>query len=168
MNIVKTMMAAAFAAMTMMTVSCEKNETPEPVEVQLEVNANNISGKWQLVEWNESALMDGTYVYVEFFRNDKTYTMYQNIDSFNDIPHVVTGSFFLQVEGVTFEENGEKVPTQCTVIRGNYDHDSGDWAHRYIVKSLTADKMVWIAKDDHSFIQCYERVAEIPEEVAGN
>lgn len=164
MNILKTMMTAALAAMAILMVSCEKNDASEPVEVQLEVNANNISGKWQLVEWNESALMDGTYVYLDIVRNGKTYTMYQNIDSFGDIPHVVTGSYFLQVESVTLGDEA----TQCTVIRGDYDHDSGDWAHRYIVKSLTATRMVWVAKDDQSFVQTYERVEAIPEDVAGN
>lgn len=157
MNIVRTIMAAACAAISMLTVSCVKNETPEPVEEQLEVNANNISGKWQLVLWNESALADGTYVYIDFVRNDRTYTMYQNIDSFADVPHVVTGSYYIDTD----VELG-------AVIRGNYDHDSGDWAHRYVVKSLTAGQMIWVAKDDQTFIQCFERVDSIPETVAGN
>lgn len=153
----KTMMAAAFAAVAILTTSCGKNDTPEPVEEQLEVNANNISGKWQLVEWNESALAEGTYVYIDFVRNDRTYTMYQNIDSFAGVPHVVTGSYYIDTD----VELG-------AVIRGNYDHDSGDWAHRYIVKSLTATRMIWVAKDDQTFIQCFERVDSIPAETAGN
>lgn len=151
MNIVKTIMAAALAAFTLVAVSCDKNGTSEPVEEQLEVNANNISGNWQLVEWNESELAEGTYVYINFVRNDRTYTMYQNIDSFAGVPHVVTGSYYIDVD----VELG-------AVIRGNYDHDSGDWAHRYVVKSLTADKMVWVAKDDETFIQCFERITSIP------
>ncbi len=151
MNITKTIMAAALAAFAMVAVSCGKNETPEPVEEQLEVNANNISGNWQLVEWNESELAEDTYVYLNFVRNDKTYTMYQNIDSFAGVPHVVTGSYYIYTD----VELG-------AIIRGNYDHDSGDWAHRYVVKSLTATKMVWVAKDDETFIQCFERIDSIP------
>ena len=45
-----------------------------------------------------------------------------------------------------------------------YDYDSGDWAHRYIVKSLTATRMVWVAKDDQTYIQEFERIESIPVE----
>ena len=119
--------------------------------VQLEVNANNISGKWQLVEWNGAGLAEGTYVYLDIVRNDKTYTMYQNLDSFTNVPHVVTGSYFIETD-----------PELGAIIRGNYDHDSGDWSHRYIVKSLTDVQMVWVAKDDETFIQIFDRVDTIP------
>lgn len=155
MNIVKTILAVALAAMTM--VSCDKNDQSEPAEIQLEVNANNISGNWELVKWNESELEDGTYVYINFVRNDKTYTMYQNFDSFSNVPHVVSGSYYIDTD-----------PELGAIIRGNYDHDSGDWAHRYIVKSLTATKMVFVAKDDATFVQEFARISEIPVEPAEN
>ena len=48
------------------------------------------------------------------------------------------------------------------IIRGMYDYDSGDWAHRYIVKSLTAEEMVWVAKDDKTYIQKFKKVDSIP------
>ena len=155
MNIVKTIRAVALAAMTM--VPCDKNDQSEPAENQLEVNANNISGNWELVKWNESELEDGTYVYINFVRNDKTYTMYQNFDSFSNVPHVVSGSYYIDTD-----------PELGAIIRGNYDHDSGDWAHRYIVKSLTATKMVFVAKDDATFVQEFARISEIPVEPAEN
>lgn len=119
----------------------------------LEVNANNISGKWELVEWNGSYLHEGTYVYLDIVRNDRTYTIYQNVDSFSDIPHIVTGSYYLETD-----------PELGAVIRGNYDHGSGDWKHRYIIKDLTAVSMTWIAKDDPDFIQKFARVESIPVE----
>ena len=151
MNIVRKMMVVALAAVSLLAVSCNKNEQPELQEPQLEVNAHSISGNWELVKWNESALADGTYVYINFVRNDRTYTMYQNLDSFSNVPHVITGSYYIDTD----VELG-------AVIRGNYDHDSGDWAHRYIVKSLTASTMVWVAKDDETFIQEFKRVDSIP------
>ena len=77
--------------------------------------------------------------------------MYQNLDSFTNVPHVITGSYYIDTD----VELG-------AVIRGNYDHDSGDWAHRYVVKSLTATTMVWVAKDDETFIQEFKRVDSIP------
>ncbi len=148
MNRIKILITAALTALM---VSC----TEKPVETieYLDVNANNISGKWELVQWNGSSLTEGTYVYLDIIRNDRTYTMYQNMDSFTNVPHVVTGSYYIEYDS----ELG-------AIIRGNYDHDSGDWAHRYIVKDLTADQMYWVAKDDPAFIQKFIRVDSIPVE----
>ena len=151
MNIVRRIMVVALAAASLLAVSCTKNDQTEPQEPQLEVNPHSISGNWELVKWNESALAEGTYVYINFVRNDRTYTMYQNLDSFSDVPHVVTGSYYIDTD----VELG-------AVIRGNYDHDSGDWAHRYIVKSLTATTMIWVAKDNENFVQKFKRVDSIP------
>ena len=128
--------------------SCSEKE--EPI-AYLDVNAHNISGSWKLVEWNGSALKDSTYMYVNFVRNDKTFTIYQNLDSFKNVPHVATGSFYIDTD----VELG-------AIIRGMYDHDSGDWAHRYIVTELTATGMKWIAKDNSGYIQVFERVNVIP------
>ena len=129
---------------------CSCVEKEEPI-VYLDVNAHTISGSWQLVEWSGVSLNETTYMYVDFVRNDRTYTMYQNIDSFKDVPHKITGSYYLEVD-----------PAIGAVIRGNYDHDSGDWAHRYIITDLTRSHMVWIAKDDPTFVQIWHRVDAIP------
>lgn len=149
MNKVKMLIAAAFAVISL--ISC--TEKPEVTVEYLDVNANNISGRWELVEWNGAPLTDGTYVYLDIVRNDRTYTMYQNLDSFTNVPHKVTGSYYIEYD-----------PELGAILRGNYDHDSGDWAHRYIVKDLTATEMYWIAKDDRTFIQKYVRVDSIPVE----
>ena len=149
MNKVKMLIAAAFAVMSL--ISC--TEKPEVTVEYLDVNANKISGRWELVEWNGAPLTEGTYVYLDIVRNDRTYTMYQNLDSFTNVPHKVTGSYYIEYD-----------PELGAILRGNYDHDSGDWAHRYIVKDLTATEMYWIAKDDRTFIQKYVRVDSIPIE----
>lgn len=128
---------------------CSCVEKEEPI-VYLDVNAHTISGSWQLVEWGGVLMNEDTYMYVDFVRNDRTYTIYQNLDSFTDVPHVVTGSFYIETD----LELG-------AVIRGNYDHDSGDWAHRYIVKNLTETEMTWIAKDDETYVQKFVRVESI-------
>lgn len=133
-------------------VSCGKIIMTEPEEApQLEVNAHNISGQWQLVQWNGEYLAEGTYVYLDIVRNDKTYTMYQNMDSFTNVPHVITGSYNLYTD----VEMG-------AIIRGNYDHDSGEWSHRYNIISLTANEMFWVATDDLAFSQKFVRVDAIP------
>ena len=139
---------------TLSAVSCGKIIMTEPEDApQLEVNAHNISGQWQLVQWNGETLAEGTYVYLDIVRNDKTYTMYQNMDSFTNVPHVITGSYHLSTD----VELG-------AVIRGTYDHDSGEWSHRYIIQGLTADEMFWVATDDLSFSQKFVRVDNIPVE----
>ncbi len=146
MNIIKktTILIISIFAMA----ACAEKE--EPV-VYLDVNAHNISGSWQLVEWNGMAMTDSTYMYVNFVRNDRTFTIYQNIDSFTGIPHVATGTFYIDTD----MELG-------AIIRGMYDYDSGDWAHRYIVRELTATSMKWVAKDDSGYVQVFERVETIP------
>ena len=139
---------------TLSAVSCGKSIITEPEDApQLEVNAHNISGQWQLVKWNGENLAEGTYVYLDIVRNDKTYTIYQNMDSFTNVPHVITGSYHLSTD----VELG-------AVIRGTYDYDSGEWSHRYIIQSLTADEMFWVATDDISFSQKFVRVDDIPVE----
>ena len=130
--------------------SCEKEDNNAQPQ-QLEVNAHNISGKWELVQWSGNPMAEGTYVYLDIVRNDKTYTMYQNMDSFSNVPHVITGSYVLSTD-----------VEQGAIIRGSYDHDCGEWSHRYIIKSLTADEMIWVATDDASFTQTYIRVNSIP------
>lgn len=147
MNRIKTLMATVAAAFIF--AACVKDE---PVVIEyLDVNANNISGSWELVEWNGAPLQQGTYVFLDIVRKDNTYTIYQNVDSFSDMPHTVTGKFFLETD-----------PALGAVIRGNYDHDSGDWAHRYIVLELTKDSMKWVAKDNPEYIQVYKRIESVP------
>ena len=149
----KNILASALAALSFFAVSCDRNDMTEPQVEYLDVNANNISGKWELVEWNGNALTAGTYVFMEIVRNDRTFKIYQNLDSFSDVPHVVSGSYYIETD-----------PEFGAIIRGVYDHDSGDWAHRYIIKDLTASEMTWVAKDDPDYIQKYVRVETIPVE----
>lgn len=149
----KNILAFALAALSFFAVSCDRNDMTEPQVEYLDVNANNISGKWELVEWNGNALTAGTYVFMEIVRNDRTFKIYQNLDSFSDVPHVVSGSYYIETD-----------PELGAIIRGVYDHDSGDWAHRYIIKDLTASEMTWVAKDDPDYIQKYVRVETIPVE----
>lgn len=149
----KNILASTLAALSFFAVSCDRNDMTEPQVEYLDVNANNISGKWELVEWNGNALTAGTYVFMEIVRNDRTFKIYQNLDSFSDVPHVVSGSYYIETD-----------PELGAIIRGVYDHDSGDWAHRYIIKDLTASEMTWVAKDDPDYIQKYVRVESIPVE----
>ena len=151
MNKITKILALAFMAVASM--ACNKIEDPQGNGSEpLEVNTNNISGKWELVEWNGAPMAEGTYVYMDIERG-KTYTMYQNLDSFKNIPHVITGSYNLAAD-----------PELGAIIRGSYDHDNGDWAHRYIIKDLYENEMLWVAKDNPAFTQKFARIASIPVE----
>ena len=126
--------------------ACSKNTGMEKRE-WLEVNANNISGKWELVEWNGMALEEGSYFQIEFVRNDGSFTIWQNMDSFQDIAHEITGRYSLKTE-----------PAIGSIIEGIYDHDSDFWSHSYIIRDLTRDSMLWIATDDENFTQLFSRI----------
>jgi hypothetical protein len=133
-------------------VACD-DEPVVPTEPQLEVTANNIAGEWQLSSWKGTPLAEGSYVYLAFDRRERTFCIYQNLDSFST--RELTGAFFIETD-----------PELGAVIRGSYDYDRGDWAHRYVVTSLTANEMVWVAKDDAEDESVYVR-AEIPTDVKG-
>lgn len=148
MNRISKIIALAFVAVAAM--ACGKEDIKIEKEL-LEVNANNMAGKWQLVQWNGDAMEEGTYVYLEIVRNDRTFTLYQNQDSFQNVPRILTGSYNIDVD-----------PEAGAVIRGMYDHDNGEWAHRYIVKELYVDEMLWVAKDAPGFTQLFKRIHSIP------
>lgn len=150
MNI-KGIMICCLLAGALSVVSCTKKDAVEPAPVYLDVNAHNISGNWKLQEWNSVPLQEGTEMYIKFIRDDKEFEMWQTMDSFSDIPHYVTGEFNI----TTDVEYG-------AVINGKYHYDEGLWQHRYSVKDLTADQMLWIAVDNPEFTQLFVRVDEIP------
>ena len=130
-------------------ISCSDDE--EYVEPILDVTPNNIAGEWCLESWNDAPLAEGSYVYISFERADRTYTLYQNVDSAP--ARTLTGRYYI----TTDMEFG-------AVIRGDYDFGVGEWTHRYIVKDLTAKSMTWIAKDNPDDVSVYVR-CEIPEQV---
>lgn len=140
-NLLRVLLLTFVAAM--LTVSCSKEE--EYQEPQLEVTPNNIAGWWTLESYdNGVTLAEGSYVYIEFVRADRTFTIRQNLDSTAE--REITGSYYIDTD----MELG-------AVIRGQYDYGVGDWSHRYVVKSLTANKMIWVAKDDPANVSVYVR-----------
>ena len=144
--VIATLMFAGYACET-------PNDTPTPSE-ELEVTPNNISGSWKLSQWSEGELAEGTFVYIDFVRSEGTFTMYQNIDSHNT--RTLTGRYHIYID----ETLG------CAVLRGEYDHGAGEWSHRYIVESLTAQQMTLTVKDNPSEWCKYTRTP-IPAEILG-
>ncbi|MGN1216300.1 MAG: hypothetical protein ACI4TJ_08640 [Candidatus Cryptobacteroides sp.] len=127
-------------------ISCTKEE---PLQEQLEVNRNNISGQWELVEWNGKPLEEGSFFRIDFVRNDATFTISQNFDAFPSLAREITGTYALKTDD-----------WYRPVITGMYDHDAGMWSHEYLVVSLTSGTMKWIASDDASFVQSFRRLEQ--------
>lgn len=115
----------------------------------LDVTPNNISGIWRMESYDNGITMEeGSYYYIDFVRKDKTFVSYDNLDS----------------KGVRKRSGRYDITTNgAAVIRGKYDFEQGDWEHRYYVRDLTANRMVWVAVDDESIVTVYVR-AELPEE----
>ena len=133
-------------AVVAMTACSDEDPYQDPA---MDVTPNNIAGTWRLASWSGGELTEGSYVYIDFVRNDRTYTLYQNIDS--PQLRVITGRYFIETDA----EFG-------AIIRGNYDYGKGDWANRYIVTDLTDERMVWTAKNNSQDVSVYVR-AELPE-----
>ncbi len=136
------LMLLSLAAFTF--IACDDNEevVADPL---LEVTPFNLEGTWSLQSYDDGKLLpEGCFVQIEFIRKDCTYILTQNTDSFTE--HTLTGRFNITVD-----------PELGSILVGNYDYSGGDWAHRYIVRRLTAEEMVWVAKDDASQVQCFVR-----------
>lgn len=134
------------------TAFCSCSDKIDYSDTGLDVNPNNLAGVWHLASWNGSPMAEGTFVYIEFTRKDKEYTMYQNLDSFTS--RLITGNYNLR-------SDAEFGP----YILGQYDYDNGEWAHRYLIRDLTRESMTWIAMDDHNEIQVFKRIDKIPDEL---
>lgn len=151
MNKILTFISALAISLTFS--SCEKPQESAREEY-LEVTAHNLSGCWKLKEWNGASLAEGTYLYIEFIRNDRSFVMYQNVDSYKDTPHILTGHFNIDTD-----------PELGAIIRGQYDYDSGDWKSRFVVRNLTEKEMTWLDKSKLDDIQVFEKMDSIPNYV---
>ena len=148
-NLFKLSLRALMSVALFVACSKDDNEYQEP---QLDVTPNNIAGCWMLESYdNGQTLVDGSYVYIDFVRADKTYTLYQNIDS--QYMRAITGHYFIYTD----DEKG-------AIIRGNYDYGNGDWSHRYVVTELTEGRMVWTALDNPADVSVYIR-ATLPSDL---
>ena len=78
-NLFKLSLLALMSVALFVACSKDDNEYQEP---QLDVTPNNIAGCWMLESYdNGQTLADGSYVYIDFVRADRSYTLYQNVDS---------------------------------------------------------------------------------------
>ena len=142
--------ALLFAALALC--SCDKPDNNQS-DMLIEVTPTTLAGLWMLESYdNGKTLAEGTFVYIDFVRSDRSYTIYQNVGSM--YTQTITGNYCIDIDS----ELG-------AVIRGNYgtyEYNYFDWSHRYIVQ-MQSDTMRWIAKDDPENISVYIRVDALPE-----
>lgn len=116
----------------------------------LDVTPNNIKGVWRMESYDNGVkLAEGSYYYIVFDRAERTFVSYDNLGSMEQ--HTKSGHYDIVTDG-------------AAVIFGDYDFGLGvnDWEHRYYVRNLTQDSMVWVAVDDESLVTVYVR-DELPE-----
>lgn len=142
--------ALLFAALALC--SCDKPDNNQS-DMLIEVTPTTLAGLWMLESYdNGKPLAEGTFVYIDFVRSDRSYTIYQNVGSM--YTQTITGNYLIDIDS----ELG-------AVIRGNYGTDEYNyfnWSHRYIVQ-MQSDTMRWIAKDDPENVSVYIRVDALPE-----
>ena len=138
-------LAVALVAMVVMG-GCSK---PDESGIHfLDVTPNNIKGVWRMVSYDNGVkLAEGSYYYIVFDRAERTFVSYDNLSSMEVYKN--SGRYDIITDG-------------AAIIYGMYDFGRGDWKHRYYVRNLTTDSMQWVAVDDETISQVYER-AELPE-----
>ena len=127
--------------------SCSKENSKDGSEPLLEVNYNNINGKWTLEQVNGKTLLDGTFLELSLERSEHSFEIVTNLDSFQDAPHTMSGTYALSISA-----------EQGAVIEGKYDHDSGFWSHDYVIERLSASSMLWVALDNPELTQFFTRI----------
>jgi hypothetical protein len=136
----------AMVVVAMLAMGC--SEPDHNGTLFLEVTYSNVAGVWRLESYDNGVeLGEGTYRYIVLDRKEHRFVTYDNLGSMEQVTR--TGRFDIYTDA-------------AAIIRGSFDYGQGDWVHRYYVRNLTTDSMVWVATDDESISQVYVR-AELPE-----
>ena len=93
---------------------------------------------------------DKEYLYIEFDRSTRRYTMWDNIGSMYATD--TTGTFT-----ITEERDGSYTLT------GTYDHGVGDWNYAYrVTLHSEGEGMEWISRDEAQWME-FRRIDSMPE-----
>ena len=134
------------------------SDDDEEVLTTLEVTPANLDGTWKLVEWNGAPLQEGNYFYITFSRRDKTFKLYEKIQT--GYAELKTGEF-----------NVVKDKRYGFVLSGKYDFGKGPWNDSYIVTDLLpTGSMIWTSVANPADVQKFEKCIKVPgqiEEEAG-
>ncbi len=132
--------------------ACGEDDHSYPEVYPTKIVHSQISGTWQLTQWNGAGIADGLYFYITLESRDQKFTIYQNFDSAK--ARHQTGTYLLNYE----ESEGN-------TITGVYDHASGFWNYTYLIDNLTKENMTWTATDDTTDISIYTRCDAVPEDI---
>lgn len=151
MKLFREILSFALVATVLLATGCDKEEGVGNTDKQnMAVTYYTIDGVWQLVEWNDAPLAEGTLLYIDLDRKEHRFEMWDNLNSM--YPTMRSGSFLLSVDD-----------KQRDIISGWYDYGVGDWASDYIVElSAEGDSMVWRALSNDEKMYFVE-VDELPE-----
>lgn len=140
----------AFALIVSGVAACSEDHSYDDDSAPV-LSYHQIVGTWQLTEWNGEPLgTDGRYVYMVLESKERTFSVYQNIDTAQ--PRELSGTFELGYddnEGINY-------------VSGMYDHEFGFWSNDYVVTKPDEDTMVWTVYGDEGDVSVYKR-RELPE-----
>ena len=142
MNRIFTIIAAS--AM-LLAASCSKSDPTAQAEQFLEVNASNLHGDWVLVAIQGTPVAEGSSFRINFDRSGQKFKIWNSMSS---IPASYDYS-----EG-TFDFYDDELGRY---IRG-IDDSGEEWRDMYMVKDLTSNQMIWVGKNDPTFVQTFNRI----------
>ena len=128
--------------------SCEK-PAPLPDEETVAVTYSALDGCWALSLLQGKPIAEHTYLYIEFFRTERRYSMWDNMDSMYGTE--TTGTFAISDEEGTY------------ILSGTYDYGVGVWNNKYQVKLMSENRMVWYSMGHNHEVKEFERIDQIPE-----
>ena len=150
MRLINRLFATLTIVATLFAAGCEK-PAPLPTEEKIAVTYAALDGCWQMTMWQGAPIAEETYLYIEFDRKERRYTMWDNIDSMYATD--TTGTFT-----ITEEEDG------TYTLSGTYDFGVGDWSSDYRVElDDEGESMKWISRSGSHQVMNFVRIAEIPE-----
>lgn len=150
MRLINRLLATLLIATATLIAGCEK-PAPLPTDKPLAVTYAALDGCWQLTMWQGTPMAEDTYLYIEFDRTQRRYTMWDNIDSMYATD--TTGTFT-----ITEEEDG------TYTLSGTYDYGLGDWSCDYRVELTNkGESMRWVSLSGSHQVMDFVRVDELPE-----
>lgn len=129
--------------------SCEK-PAPLPQDESLAVTYSALDGCWQLSHLQGTPISEDTYLYIEFDRTERRYTMLDNMNSMYGTE--TTGTFV-----ISEQEDG------TYTLSGTYDYGVGVWNNKYKVELTGEDRMLWHSLGKELEVMEFNRIDQIPE-----